>query len=162
MEGERLEGGGETVEGGGERVEGGGERVGGERMRCMLASSSACMAPTFRSGSASGFGGDEPCLAAFPCVKACSCSLFATSSDASVRSFCSGEGRGGESGICYGIDGHGPGPRARLQLEEEGEVFDARVQEAVHQLGLAEGLELVRDLVRERREHHGCQDVQAW
>ena len=50
---------------------------------------------------------------------------------------------------------------ARLQLEKEREVFDARVQEAVHQLGLAEGLELVRDLVREVREHHGCQDVQA-
>ena len=128
----------------------------------MLTSSSACMAPTFRSGSASGFGGDEPCLAAFPCVKACSCSLFATSSDASVRSFCSGEGRGGESNACCGMGGRGPGLRARLQLEEKCEVLDARVQETVHQLGLAERLELVRDLVRERRKHHGCQDVQAW
>ena len=132
----------------------------------MHASSSACMAPTFRSGSGSGFGGDDPCLAAFPCVKACSCSLFATSSDASARSFCSGEGRGGESSTCCGMGGSGPGLQTRLQLEEEGKVLDARVQEAVHQLGLAKGLELVCDLVRERREHHGCQDVavraRAW
>ena len=60
-----------------------------------------------------------------------------------------------------GMGGRGPGLRARLQLEEEREVLDARVQEAVHQLGLAEGLELVRDLVVERCEHHGCQDVHA-
>ena len=60
-----------------------------------------------------------------------------------------------------GMGGRGPGLRASLQLEEEREVLDARVQEAVHQLGLAEGLELVRDLVVEVGEHNGCQDVHA-